>query len=469
MHSIIISTLAEYQTEFWVPVGEALETSGHAVTFVSCDTRSTRMLEAAGLDVIEATVSARASALGAADPVSVCNAHGITDPASLIAHERIAFAQRSTATCLRKLAGALVIGDAAIERARDKGQPVLVQELGGFASVLGLHHAALHARINSIMIEPSFFKGRMLFVANSLRAPKIAAQGRVDMPAELTAYIENALASGTVVIPDKDRHHYLGPVSKLLKPHNIRRFVEKSRDKHLYGAEQEFGAIGLQLRNHLSMLAGSIRMRGHYTDFRDLGRFLYFPLHVPGDIALTLRSPEYCDQLALLDYLCRVAPVDLTIAIKEHPAMIGAVPSEALIALKKEHDRFAIIRPDANNYDVLRAAECVVTINSKSGAEAGLLGKQPIVLGDAFYRGAPFARAIDHVTQLGPAIAQQVSAPRPALCADETHGFFAALWERSFPGELYAPSKSNIAAFTASVEAALDRQECDNEKVRLSA
>lgn len=469
MHSIIISTLAEYQTEFWVPVGKALEASGHAVTFVSCDTRSTRMLEAAGLDVLEATVSARAAALGAADPVSVCATHGISDPAPLIAHERIAFAERSTATALRKLAGALIVGDAAIERARGKGQPVLVQELGGFASVLGLHHAALSAKVDTIMIEPSFFKGRMLFVANSLNAPKITAPGQISPSADLAAYIDDALASGTVVIPAKDRHLYAGPGSKLLKPHNIRRFVEKSRDKYILGAEQEFGAIGLQLRSHLKMLAGAAKMRGHYSDFRELGRFLYFPLHVPGDIALTLRSPEFCDQIALLDYLCRVAPVDLTIAIKEHPAMIGAVPSKALIALKKQYDRFAIIRPDANNYDVLRAAECIVTINSKSGAEAGLLGKQPIVLGDAFYREAPFARTIDHISELGPAIAQQISRPRAAISADETHSFFATLWERSLPGELYAPNQANIAAFTDSLLAALDRRNSEDEKVRLSA
>lgn len=467
MQSLIISTLAEYQTEFWVPVGQLLERSGHAVTFVSFDTRSTAMLETAGLDVIDAVTSARLAALGSSDPEQVCAAHGIDNPGPLLAHERFAFGARDSDLLLRKLAGGLLIGDEAIARARTKGEPVLVQELGGFLSVLGLHHAALHAGVESLFVEPSFFKGRMQLVANTLGAMRCEAGARARITPDIAAYFDEALATGTIVIPQKDRHHYSGALAKLANPHNIRRFFEKARDKHLRGAEQEFGAIGHQVATHLKMLGASVRMRGQYTRLEALGPFLYYPLHVPGDVALTLRSPEYCDQIALLDYLCRIAPPGMRIATKEHPAMIGAVPSKDLIALKQRYDRFAILPPSTNNYRVLRAASRIVTVNSKSGAEAGLIGREVIVLGDAFYREAPFVRAVDRLGDLTDALA---TPEMPAETAT-TRAWFASLWERTYPGELYVSDSESVARFTASLEQALAERlwERPCEPTRLSA
>ncbi|WP_299195689.1 hypothetical protein [uncultured Erythrobacter sp.] len=472
MQSLIISTLAEYQTEFWAPVGKELEARGCAVTFVSCDTRSTQMLRQAGLDVIEATLSARLAALGTSDAEQVCTAHGIANPAALLTHERFAFAERDSDLLLRKLAGSLVVGDIALERARAKGDPVLVQELGGFLSVLGLHHAALHAEVESLFIEPSFFKGRMLFVANTIGALRLEREARAPVPPELDAYFDEALSSGTVVIPQKDRHHYSGAAKKLLNTRNIRRLVEKVRDKYLLGAEQEFGAIGHHVRTHLRMLGASIRLRGEFTPLGELGRFVYYPLHVPGDVALTLRSPQYLDQLALLDYLCRTAPLGTVIATKEHPAMIGAVPSEGLLALKRRYDHFAILPPSTNNYTVLREAASIVTVNSKSGAEAGLLGRNVIVLGDAFYREAPFAHALGQLGEVGPAIASHMSGALPDPDETATRGYFAALWQQTYPGELYVADAQNVPRFTGSLLQALADEAwnpADNSDARMSA
>ena len=453
MQSLIISTLAEYQTAFWVPVAQMLEANGYPVTLVSFDTRSTAMVRAANLDVIEATLSAREAALGGDDPRTICAGLGIDNPGPLLTHERFAFAMRDTDHLLRKLAGSAILGKAAITRARAKGEPVLLQELGGFLSVLGLHHAALHAGVPSLFIEPSFFKGRMQMVEGSLGALRLERGARAPVEDDLAAYFEEALTNNTIVIPQKDRRHYSAAAAKLTSGHNIKRLIEKSRDKYLLGAEQEFGAIGHHVRTHLKMLGASLRLRGAYTQLKDLGSFIYYPLHVPGDVALTVRSPQYLDQLALLDFICRHAPPDVTIATKEHPAMIGAVPSAGLLALKARYDRFAILPPATNNYTVLSGADRIVTVNSKSGAEAGLLGKDVIVLGDAFYREAPFAQALDNLDQLGAAL---TAAPvRSPQSQGQTMGFFAALWARTYPGELYVADDQSVARFTASLRTAL--------------
>ena len=457
MPCVIISTLAEYQTRFWVPVALELEKSGWPVTMVSCDTRSTAMIRAAGLDVLDATISARKAALGARDALEVCRSRGIENPGALLTHERFAFGLRDTGLLLTKLAGAILIGEAAIERARarcDAGEePVLVQELGGFASVLGLHHAALHQGIESLFIEPSFFKGRMLFVENTISAYRLEGDARARILPDCAAYFEEALATGTIVIPVKDKHHYASAATKLLNRHNIRRLFEKARDKYLLGAEQEFGAIGHHVASHAKMLLASARLRRKFTALDALDRFIYYPLHVPGDVALTLRSPQYLDQIALLDFLCRTAPVGTIVATKEHPAMIGAVPSERLLALAKRYDNFAILPPGTNNYAVLRKAERIVTVNSKSGAEAGLLGRKPIVLGDAFYRDAPFARAVNELGELEAELTSTSDEEVPDQ--SDIRGYFAALWQRTYPGELYALGDDNIECFADSLLLAL--------------
>lgn len=466
MQSLIISTLAEYQTRFWVPVALVLQQYGHAVTLVSCDTRSTEMIRAAGLDCIEATMSARRAAVGARNPQEVATSRGIANPGALLTHERFAFGLRDTGELLVKLAGAILIGEAAIERARAKAAPdrppILVQELGGFASVLGLHYAALNAGIESLFIEPSFFKGRMLFVENTLGAMRLKGFARAPVSSDCAAYFDEALASGTVVVPLKDRHHYASAATKLVNPHNVRRLIEKARDKYLLGAEQEFGAIGHHVATHARMLLASAKLRGRFTQLEALDRFLYYPLHVPGDVALTLRSPEYLDQIALLDYLCRIAPTGMTVATKEHPAMIGAVPGERLLALAKRYDNFAILPPSTNNYAVLRKAERIVTVNSKSGAEAGLLGRSAIVLGDAFYRDAPFATPVDRLHDIEAALC----AAAVPVSENDVRGYFAALWQRTYPGELYVVSNANVEMFTESLLQALAyRTETDSDAV----
>jgi capsule polysaccharide modification protein KpsS len=273
----------------------------------------------------------------------------------------------------------------------------------------------------------------------------------------MTRYLAETAANNRIVIPQKDRHQYTSAFRKVVNWRNARRLAEKLRDKHLLRKEQEFGHIGTHVAAHARMILASRTLARHYTDLHQAGEFVYYPLHVPGDVALTLRSPEYLDQAALIDYLCRVTPTTLNVAVKEHPAMIGAMGAETLLRLKRRYDRFVILPPGTNNYDVLRRAATVVTVNSKSGAEAGMLGKPVLVLGDAFYRNAPFAQPIDRLEQLAPALGSALdrhnqnaspgAEPEPKAVQD----YFAALWNRTAPGELYVETEQNIASFTASL------------------
>jgi hypothetical protein len=172
-------------------------------------------------------------------------------------------------------------------------------------------------------------------------------------------------------------------------------------------------------------------------------------------MALTLRSPQYLDQLALIDYLVRTVPATHKVVIKEHPAMIGALDARRLKAMLACYDNLLLLPPSTNNYEVLRLADTVVSVNSKSGAEAALLGKPVLVLGDAFYAGSPLVKQVKTVTELPGMLAATLAEPGPEPDRDLTARYFQTVWRHSLPGELYVPEQGNVAFFVRSLIAAI--------------
>jgi hypothetical protein len=263
----------------------------------------------------------------------------------------------------------------------------------------------------------------------------------------MLTYISTTLASGAIVIPKKDSHQYTTAASKIFNVRNFSRLLQKLVDKHLLGKKQEFGHVGHYVSIHLKMVASGLRLRKLYTPLAEAGKFVYYPLHVPGDMALTLRSPQFLDQLSLIDYLLRIVPHTHKVAIKEHPAMIG-----------RRYDNLVILPPSTNNFAVLSAADAVVSVNSKSGAEAALVGKPTLVLGDAFYRGMPLVVPVDNLTNLPKLLSKALGPTQAGHPASHRANAFASLWKNSHAGELYVTEEANIRTFARSMLDALNRQ-----------
>ena len=454
---LLITTLAEYQTAFWLPVGQFLRERGVDVHFLSFDDRSHERLTAAGLPSVNAFDAARAagSAATAASFEEWTHRLGVADPNLWMSHERVAFGLRDGGELRRKFCAAAAAAEAALGPLCAGGRfPVVVQELGGFLSVVGTFFAARARGLDHYFIEPSFFKGRFLFLKNTYAAKKLSANPTVDLHPEVRRVLEKTRASQSLVIPVKDKHHYAAPERKIFNARNVKRLLQKWWDQRS-GKRQEFGYLGAHVAGHLRMVVNGWRLKGSYTSLESLGRFLYYPLHVPGDVALTLRAPEYFDQLALIDYMARTAPASHRVAFKEHPAMIGALDAGRIRALLRRHDNVALLPPQTNNYEVLKAADAVITVNSKSGAEALLLGKPVFVLGDAFYRFAPSVRRVDHLSQLPGALRAFVQSPGTAPDARAVERFFQEVWDATWPGELYQPTPDAAQRFADSLRQAL--------------
>ena len=444
----LITTLAEYQTVFWLKVGLELKGLGHDAAFLSFDDRSSEMLAARGLKVYSAT---QASSPPEGELDAALQRFGVTQLNHWLSHERFAFGITDSLAQRRKLGATLLAADAACRDWGGGGRTAMVQELGGFLSVVGSYFAARHNDMDNWFIEPSFFRGRMFFLRNDFAAPKVLDDHQGPTPESMRQYLDDTLRKSAIVIPQKDRHQYTTARRKIINLRNARRLVEKLADKYIHGKRQEFGHIGSHVCTHARMLWSSIRLSGQYTPIEQADQFVYYPLHVPGDMALTLRSPHLLDQLALIDLLCRSVPVSHKVGVKEHPAMVGAVDAKRLRELLRCYDNLFLLPPTTNNYEVLRKADGVISINSKSGAEAALLGKPVLVLGDAFYRPSPLVRRLDRLQDLPEALSMLVEGPVVRPGRDAIERYFAAVWDKSLPGELYVADADNVRRFTQSL------------------
>ena len=449
----LISTLAEYQTVFWSRVGLELQRLGHDVAFISFDDRSTEMLRRDGFRVFSLSEEPTPSDVSDAAMDKVTGTYGLSDLNFWFSHERFAFGLRDSSVLRRKLLHALFLTSRACVEWAPAGNALLVQELGGFLSVIGSYFAARKHGLDNWFIEPSFFRGRLFFLRNSFAAMSFTGELPGSVSNHVYEYLEKTSLAGTIVVPQKDQHHYSPALKKVLNWKNCKRLFVKLADKYFHGKRQEFGYLGRHVGVHLRMLRTSRRLSRCYTTAEKLGHFVYYPLHVPADMALTLRSPQYLDQLALIDFLARNVPHTHNIVIKEHPAMIGAIDAHRLIELLDRYDNLFLISPSVNNYQVLRACDAVVSVNSKSGAEALSLGKPVMVLGDAFYADAPFVDKVKSIAELPVRLSAVLSECRP-MDSDKVKRYFESVWQRSLPGELYMADPGNVTQFTGSLVSA---------------
>ncbi|TCS72485.1 capsular polysaccharide biosynthesis protein [Sulfuritortus calidifontis] len=443
--NIVFVSLAQNQSRFFEMVGKVMEKAGYGIVHVSFHEGAVKELRAHGCEAFNPFEYQPTSR-----DETRFEDFEVANPALLLGHEKAAYEIIDTEALANKMKGHLAAMTTILRSLIDcGGRWCLVQELGGFTPVLAAYYAARRLGMDNWFIEPSFFQGRVFFTANTFLAPRVVPTNAPPSE-EVRITLERVVQSRSVVIPVKDRLHYRGAGKKLLDPKNFRRLLNKVVAKYLRGEQEEFQHIGGHVARHVRMFFNSKKLSQHYREIPSGQPFIYYPLHVPADFALTVRSPEYLDQYALIDYLCRVAPLGYRVAIKEHPALIGAVSQHRICDLLDRHDNFILLSPSINNHDVLAASTAVVTVNSKSGAEALLHCKPVIVLGNAFYETCPLVHRVEALSGLQAALTKAME-QQSELSLDDALPFFEAVWNASYPGELYDRSNENVTAFARSL------------------
>lgn len=118
-----------------------------------------------------------------------------------------------------------------------------------------------------------------------------------------------------------------------------------------------------------------------YYPFTKLGRYAYFPLQVQPEEAIDIIAPFSSNQIETARQIAMSLPDDYTLAVREHPAMVGLRPPSYLEKLDRTPN-VKLIDYRIPNETALRGAEIVICPNGTSIAEAAYVNKPAIQLGN---------------------------------------------------------------------------------------
>ncbi|HAL95237.1 MAG TPA: hypothetical protein DCP55_04630, partial [Chitinophagaceae bacterium] len=340
MH-IVFTSLAFNQTEYFVELCVELKKLGLSSSIISFHEDSNDYIEKKGVtvfNVFERGSRCKNNLEGIERKfLELVKSYKIESANILLSHEKAAFNLTEEVPLKRKFVEYIAaVEDILKELKSTKGNELVVfQELGAFASLLSTYFVARENGISHFFMEPAIFKGRMFLVKNSLFAHK-PIEKTVVVDDELKLYLEQIKRTKDIVIPKKDVGYYRHPFFKIASKHNIRRLCQKLLSKYVKGRREEFNHIGSFVFRHVKMLVNRIRFVPLYSQL-PREKFIYYPLHVPIDVALTVRAPLYLDQYALIDYISRNIPPDYKLVVKEHPAMVGLISFGRMKSLLRNH------------------------------------------------------------------------------------------------------------------------------------
>lgn len=118
-----------------------------------------------------------------------------------------------------------------------------------------------------------------------------------------------------------------------------------------------------------------------YYPLGKLEKFVYFPLQVQPEMSLDVTAPFFSNQIETARLLAMSLPGDYTLAVKEHPVMIGLRPPSYIEKIARTAN-VKLIDYRIPNEQILKKADLIISPNSTSLAEAAFYNKPAIQLGD---------------------------------------------------------------------------------------
>ena len=193
---------------------------------------------------------------------------------------------------------------------------------------------------------------------------------------------------------------------------------------------------------------------GRSREFIESNKYVFYPLQYFRESRVTMRAPEFYNQLWLIEYLSRSLPPEYELVVKDHPGQLGALPLSHAYKLR----RYATgVAPTVPAREVVTGADAVVTLNNTVGYEAIMYGKPVVVLDDAFYSGAGYTRDVGDLDLLSTRLNEAVRSD--GIGGETTLEFAHGLLEASYQGKWGKRDSNNIRRFTQSLlEFAFNKQ-----------
>jgi hypothetical protein len=186
------------------------------------------------------------------------------------------------------------------------------------------------------------------------------------------------------------------------------------------------------------------------------GRFLFFPLHMPGEAQTLVRGYPFFDDVATLIHLSAMVPSDVLIVAKEHPGYEGWIPLDALRRLKL-CPNVVLARSCISSHKIIAACTGIVTINSSVWFESFAFRKPVIALGRGIFFGHGVVCEAGSLEELQVALDHLLADPVALLSPRErVHRFVEALHHHSIPGYFYGLIAGDTQTFLGLATALLN-------------
>ncbi len=169
--------------------------------------------------------------------------------------------------------------------------------------------------------------------------------------------------------------------------------------------------LGYILRMHREM------RKMDKIEVRDAGKlkgltYVFFPLHTEPESSIGMLSPEFNEQLALIELVAKNLPAGVFLVIKEHLAAVGRRPANFYSTIS-QIPNVIMVHPNSYASDMARGAECVCVISSTLGSEMAILGAPVISFGlHNNYNFLPHVHVVKSWMELRPLLRR--------LCGEET-------------------------------------------------
>lgn len=451
MKLLIFSPIAERDVHFYIGLAQELVTTDKSckIAFLSYYQPGNHLIEQAGFEVLDPYPLVKAAE--GVPALEIQRKYGVQDVNALIQHELLTFGLENEDQLIAKFRKYLFACDQLLSDLEKRHPEVkdrfILHELAGFIGPLSLYLCGIQRGWTNLFFEPSFFKGRLHFVENSLDLNIPSLQKNAETATQVRKYLESALSNKVVVAAKKDLHHYkdMG-FAKLFNTVNFKKLTKKLYYKFIAGKKQEFDHILNHSLRSLNMFKNRRKNSKNYSRLADLDpklSYFYFPFHVQLDFALTIRCPEWLDQIALVEKIIQRLPENAVLLTKEHPASIGCLDQSRLEKLFKSK-KFRLMQPMTNSYDIMEKCKAIITINSKVGAEAICLKKPVFAFGKAFYSNSTVVNKFSDWARFDQFVKDSLSGQLEAPNEQEWVQFLENVHTHSFKCELYDLNPQNI-------------------------
>ena len=162
--------------------------------------------------------------------------------------------------------------------------------------------------------------------------------------------------------------------------------------------------------------------------------FVLFTLHKQPEHTIDVEGCRFVNQYETVRALARALPTNIRLYVKEHPNCLGDRSPKSLQKIKALPG-VRLIDPFVDSHDLVRKAECVVTISGTIAIEAALNGKRTLVLTDQHLAGFSTAKVISHPSD----VAEELRADPPQHNRDFDIQYVAWILENSFEGLMGDP------------------------------